>query len=109
MTTQLAGPIQNFGNAWATTLLDWVASGLMIALTVIVITHAIRKMSIKSAIGGAIGLVICWSLFAGRYSLSDLFRNEYSENKPATTAPLQGAGPLQDELPITFSPQPDQR
>ncbi|MFD9685241.1 hypothetical protein ACFXPX_05070 [Kitasatospora sp. NPDC059146] len=103
----LAGSIQNFGNSWAKTLLDWVASGLMIALTAIVITHAIRKMSIKAAIGGALGLVICWSLFTGRYSLSMLFESEYNETRPATTAPLQGAGELQRELPVTLTGQPD--
>ncbi|WP_331731650.1 hypothetical protein [Kitasatospora sp. NBC_01300] len=102
----LAGAVQNFGNSWARTLLDWVASGLMIALTAIVIVHAIRKMSIKAAIGGAIGLVICWSLFTGRYSISMLFENEYSENRPVTTAPIQGAGELQRELPVALTGQP---
>jgi hypothetical protein len=97
--TQLAGPLQNFGNSWATTLMGWVASGLMIGLTAIVIVHAVRKMSIKSAIGGAIGLVIVWSLFANRLSFSDLFRTEVNENKTPATAPYQGAGQLSRELP----------
>ncbi|MFE0462283.1 hypothetical protein ACFW1A_23825 [Kitasatospora sp. NPDC058965] len=102
----LSGAIQNFGNSWAKTLLDWVASGLMIALTAIVIVHAIRKMSIKAAIGGAIGLVICWSLFTGRYSISMLFQDEYSQTRPETTAPIQGAGQVQRELPITLTGLP---
>ncbi|MFG2845944.1 hypothetical protein ACGF12_22660 [Kitasatospora sp. NPDC048296] len=96
---QLAGPLQNFGNSWASTLMGWVASGLMIGLTAIVITHAVRKMSIKAAIGGAIGLVICWSLFANRIAFSDMFKTEVQENKPASTAPIQGAGELPREVP----------
>ncbi|MFD0260998.1 hypothetical protein ACFVH7_22375 [Kitasatospora indigofera] len=102
-TMMLAGPVQNFGNSWAKTLLDWVASGLMITLTAIVILQAVRKMSIKAAIGGAIGLVIAWSLFVGRYTISDLFGSEYRETRTPTTAPIQGAGPLQRELPIAVS------
>ncbi|MQS17526.1 hypothetical protein F7Q99_36410 [Streptomyces kaniharaensis] len=77
--TVLAGAVQNFGNSWSTTLLDWVANGLMIALGAILIIHAIRKMSIKSAIGGAVGLVICWSIFAGRFVISDMFQTEYKD------------------------------
>ncbi|MEV7123709.1 hypothetical protein [Kitasatospora griseola] len=102
----LAGPLQNFGNSWATTLMGWVATGLMIGLTAIVIVHAVRKMSIKSAIGGAIGLVIVWSLFANRLSFSDLFRDEVKENKTTTTVPYQGGGELPRELPSSvFSGQ----
>ncbi|MET9396137.1 hypothetical protein [Kitasatospora sp. NPDC002965] len=96
---QLAGPLQNFGNSWATTLVGWVASGLMIGMTAIVIVHAVRKMSIKAAIGGVLGLVICWSLFANRLSFSDIFKDEIQETKPAGTAPYQGAGELPREVP----------
>ncbi|MEV4559047.1 hypothetical protein AB0K51_18945 [Kitasatospora sp. NPDC049285] len=104
-TTTLAGPIQNFGNSWANTLLDWTAAGLMIALTGIVIIYAIRKMSVKAAIGGAIGLVICWSLFTGRYTISNIFQTEYSENKAPSVPKVQGAGQLPRELPVAFTGQ----
>ncbi|MER5352586.1 hypothetical protein ABT093_19915 [Kitasatospora sp. NPDC002551] len=97
--TQLAGPLQNIGNSWATTLVGWVASGLMIGLTSIVVVHAMRKMSIKAAIGGVIGLVICWSLFDNRISFSNIFRDEVQETKPAVPAPYLGAGELPREVP----------
>lgn len=102
-TTMLAGPVQNFGNSWANTLIDWTAAGLMIGLTAIVSVQAVRKMSIKAAIGGAIGLVICWSLFTGRYSISDIFHSEYNENKAPSVPKVQGAGPLPRELPVAFT------
>ncbi|MFF4343188.1 hypothetical protein ACFY00_25075 [Kitasatospora sp. NPDC001540] len=96
--THLAGPLQNFGNSWATTLMGWVATGLMIGMTAIVIIHAIRKMSIKAAIGGAIGLVVVWGIFANRISFSDMFRDEVTETRNTSTVPYQGAGELPREL-----------
>ncbi|MFD9129936.1 hypothetical protein, partial [Kitasatospora sp. NPDC059571] len=69
-TVVLAGAVQNFGNAWAERLKTWIGAGLMIALGAIVTIHAIRKMSIKAAIGGLIGLVICWSIYANRTSIA---------------------------------------
>jgi hypothetical protein len=97
-TVALAGAVQNWGNSWSTTLLTWVTNGLMIALAGILIVHAIRKMSIKSAIGGAIGLVICWSIFSGRYSIADMFQSEYKD-PGSNTAPIPGQVQGMRELP----------
>ena len=97
----LAGAVQNFGNSWSNTLLTWVTNGLMIALGAILIIHAIRKMSIKAAIGGAIGLVICWSIFSGRYSIANMFQSEYKD--PGTQATTPGSFQGARELPAVFT------
>ncbi|WP_033354846.1 hypothetical protein [Kitasatospora aureofaciens] len=78
-TVVLAGALQNFGNTWINTGLDWVTNGLVVVLGGILIIHVVRKMSIKSAIGGVIGLVICWSIFAGRFSIAEMFQSEYKD------------------------------
>ncbi|MEV7177838.1 hypothetical protein [Kitasatospora sp. NPDC093679] len=101
-TVILAGAVQNFGNAWAETLKTWIGAGLMIALGAIVIIHAVRKMSIKAAIGGLIGLVICWSIYANRTSIASMFDSEYTDH-PGAPAPAQGAHRLPAELPVVFT------
>jgi len=98
----LAGSVENFGNQWAHTLKGWVTAGLLIALALIVIQQAIRKMSVKAAIGGVIGLVICWSIFMGRETIASMFESEYTDH-PNAPVPAQGAHELPKELPVVFA------
>ncbi len=99
----LAGAFKNMGDSWVTTLLDWTAKGLMIALVLICLVQVVRKMSIKAGIGAVIGLVICWAIFSGRYQLSSMFGSEFKDPGTQQTSPidLQGA----PALPKVFTGQ----
>ncbi|WP_030274507.1 hypothetical protein [Streptomyces sp. NRRL B-24484] len=90
----LAGAFKNFGDYWATALVDWTAKLLIAALTGILILQAIRRMSIKAAIGGAIGLVLCLAIFSGRYSIEQMFNSEFKnpgQQSNTTPTDFQGA------------------
>ncbi|MEV7775403.1 hypothetical protein [Kitasatospora sp. NPDC086791] len=94
----LAGALKNIGDSWSVTALDWVSKFLMIALVLICCIQVVKKMSIKAGIGAVIGLVLCWAVFSGRYSLSSIVEDEFKD--PGTTqSSTQGMG-VRDLPPV---------
>ncbi|MFJ5926597.1 hypothetical protein ACIQF6_28740 [Kitasatospora sp. NPDC092948] len=102
----LAGALKNIGDNWSVTLLDWVSKFLLIALVLICCIQVIRKMSIKAGLGAVIGLVLCWAVFTGRGSLSNIINTEFSDPGMAAgsvSKTVQDAGAR--ELPPVFQAQ----
>ncbi|WP_030272898.1 hypothetical protein [Streptomyces sp. NRRL B-24484] len=96
----LAGALKNIGDSWSVTALDWVSKFLMVALVLVCLVQVIRKMSIKAGLGAVIGLVLCWAVFSGRYSLSNIVETEFKD-PGASQSSVQGMGAVR-ELPPVF-------